>query len=115
MEIFKSEFILAERKYQTTQIKKQHPNRIPVFVCKKRNCKLDDIKKNKYLVPCDITVGQFMYILRKSISLKPDQGIFIFVDNILPPNGELMSSIYTKHADEDGFLYITFSHESVFG
>ena len=33
----------------------------------------------------------------------------------LPPSGALMSNIYLKHKDEDGFLYICYSGENTFG
>jgi GABA(A) receptor-associated protein len=60
------------------------------------------------LVPADLTVGQFVYVIRKRIKLSPEKAIFIFVDEVLPPTAALMSSIYEEHKDEDGFLYITY-------
>jgi hypothetical protein len=66
------------------------------------------IDKKKYLVPADLTVGQFVYVIRKRIKLSPEKAIFIFVDGVLPPTAALMSSIYDEHKDEDGFLYITY-------
>ena len=42
----------------------------------------------RYLVPADLTVGQFVYVVRKRIKLSPEKAIFIFVKNILPPTGE---------------------------
>lgn len=68
------------------------------------------IDKKKYLVPADLTVGQFVYVIRKRIKLSPEKAIFIFVDEVLPPTAALMSSIYEEHKDEDGFLYITYVH-----
>jgi GABA(A) receptor-associated protein len=58
-------------------------------------------------VPADLTVGQFVYVIRQRIKLSPEKAIFIFVDEVLPPTVALMSSIYEEHKDEDGFLYIT--------
>lgn len=43
----------------------------------------------RYLVPADLTVGQFVYVVRKRIKLSADKAIFVFVKNILPPTGEL--------------------------
>lgn len=68
------------------------------------------IDKKKYLVPSDLTVGQFCYVIRKRIKLAPEKAIFIFVNEVLPPTAALMSSIYEEHKDEDGFLYITYLH-----
>jgi len=40
---------------------------------------------------------------------------FLFVEDVLPPSSALMSQIYEKHKDSDGFLYITYSGENTFG
>lgn len=42
---------------------------------------------SRYLVPADLTVGQFVYVIRKRIKLSAEKAIFIFVDNVLPPTG----------------------------
>lgn len=49
----------------------------------------------RYLVPADLTVGQFVYVVRKRIKLSPEKAIFIFVKNILPPTGENKNIIST--------------------
>jgi GABA(A) receptor-associated protein len=41
----------------------------------------------RFLVPADLTVGQFVYVIRKRIKLSPEKAIFIFVKNVLPPTG----------------------------
>ena len=67
-----------------------------------------DIDKKKYLVPADLTVGQFVYVVRKRIKMSSEKAIFIFINGVLPPTAALMSSIYEQQQDEDGFLYITY-------
>jgi len=62
-----------------------------------------------------LTVGQFVYVVRKRIKLSPEKAIFIFVNNTLPPTAALISAIYEEHKDEDGFLYVTYSGENTFG
>uniref|UniRef100_A0A0E0QFB7 Autophagy-related protein n=1 Tax=Oryza rufipogon TaxID=4529 RepID=A0A0E0QFB7_ORYRU len=69
----------------------------------------------RYLVPADLTVGQFVYVVRKRIKLSAEKAIFIFVKNTLPPTAALMSAIYEENKDEDGFLYMTYSGENTFG
>lgn len=44
--------------------------------------------ENRYLVPADLTVGQFVYVVRKRIKLSAEKAIFVFVNNVLPPTGE---------------------------
>ncbi|MQM21170.1 hypothetical protein Taro_054206, partial [Colocasia esculenta] len=80
------------------------------------------ILRCRYLVPTDLIVGQFVYVVRKRIKLSPEKAIFIFVKNILPPTCQLyiiptalMSAIYEENKDEDGFLYMTYSGENTFG
>lgn len=43
---------------------------------------------------------QFVYVIRKRISIPPDKAIFIFVSNTLPPTAALMSTVYEQHRDE---------------
>lgn len=63
----------------------------------------------------DLTVGQFVYVIRKRIKLAPEKAIFIFVDEVLPATAALMSAIYEEHKDDDGFLYVSYSGENTFG
>lgn len=49
----------------------------------------------RYLVPADLTVGQFVYVVRKRIKLSPEKAIFVFVKNILPPTGQMNVHIYS--------------------
>ncbi|RZB75473.1 Autophagy-related protein 8c [Glycine soja] len=41
----------------------------------------------RYLVPADLTVGQFVYVGHKRIKLSAGKVIFVFVKNTLPPIG----------------------------
>ncbi len=67
-------------------------------ICEKvEKSEIATIDKKKYLVPADLTVGQFVYVIRKRIKLSPEKAIFIFVDEVLPPTAALMSSIYEEH------------------
>lgn len=69
----------------------------------------------RYLIPMDLTVGQFVYVIRKRISVPPEKAIFIFVNNMLPPTAALMSQVYEQHKDEDGFMYMMYGGENTFG
>ena len=96
-------------------IKLKYPDRIPVYVNKKEKSDVPDLTRHKYLVPKEMTLGNFVYILRKNIQLTSDKAIFVFVDNIIPPTSESMNTLYEKHANEDGFMYVIYSGESTFG
>ncbi|EFE44125.1 hypothetical protein TRV_01085 [Trichophyton verrucosum HKI 0517] len=112
---FKDEHPFEKRKAEAERIRQKYADRIPVICEKVEKSDIATIDKKKYLVPADLTVGQFVYVIRKRIKLSPEKAIFIFVDEVLPPTAALMSSIYEEHKDEDGFLYITYSGENTFG
>ncbi|WVZ87207.1 hypothetical protein U9M48_033884, partial [Paspalum notatum var. saurae] len=112
---FKLEHPLEKRQSEANRIREKYPDRIPVIVEKAERSDIPDIDKKKYLVPADLTVGQFVYVVRKRIKLSAEKAIFIFVKNTLPPTAALMSSIYEENKDEDGFLYMTYSGENTFG
>ncbi|RDX66865.1 Autophagy-related protein 8f, partial [Mucuna pruriens] len=102
---FKQEHDLEKRRAEAARIREKYPDRIPVIVEKAERSDIPSIDKKKYLVPADLTVGQFVYVIRKRIKLSAEKAIFIFVDNVLPPTGAIMSAIYDEKKDEDGFLY----------
>ena len=88
------------------------------MICERSNKStsgLQDIDKKKYLVPCDLTAGQFVYVIRKRLALPPEQAIYISVNGTIPPTASLMSTIYSENKDSDGFLYCQYTGENVFG
>ena len=42
----------------------------------------------------DLTVGQFYFLIRKRISLRPEDALFFFVNNVIPPTSATMGSLY---------------------
>jgi GABA(A) receptor-associated protein len=95
----------------------RYPGRIPVLVTKSKAVKSDipDIPKNKFLVPKDITVGSFLYIIRKQLNLESDKALFIFVNETLPMSGMTMAELYSLHKSNDGLLRVEYTSESTFG
>lgn len=104
-----------KRKTESARILQRFSDRLPVICEKVENSDIQEIDKRKYLVPGDLSVGQFVYVIRKRIKLPSEKAIFIFINDILPPTAALMSTIYEEHKDEDGFLYVLYSGENTFG
>jgi GABA(A) receptor-associated protein len=85
------------------------------------------IQKDKYITDSSLQISQFLIIIKKFIcsqnkkpgefnTLKSDEAIFLFVGkDTMPASTELLSNLYKKYSDEDGFLYITLIKESTFG
>ena len=110
---FKKKFSLEDRKYQSERIMEKYPNRIPV-ICNV-SIKLPTLDKHKYLIPDNMNSSDFFFILRKRLKLNENKAMYFFVkDKTLIPN-ILMSRVYNKYQDEDGFLYIFSCSENTFG
>ena len=115
---FKDEIPFAMRKEEASRILSKYPDRIPIIIERSEECSNDIpvVDKKKYLVPNDITTGQFTYIIRKRIQLAPEHAIFLFVGkNNIPATSKLISEVYNSYKDEDGFLYMIYSGENTFG
>ena len=69
---------LEKRREESIIILAKYPDRIPVIVEKNGNTNVPDIDKCKFLVPTDLTIGQFVYVVRKRIRLEPEKYIFIY-------------------------------------
>ena len=112
---FKKQFPLHQRLQESAKVLYEYPDKVPV-ICEKdnrlQNC---EIKKRKYLVSKDLTVGQFMYIIRKQIQINSSMGLFLFTKSTIPPVTEKMGNIYKKYKDNDGYLYINYAFENTFG
>ena len=112
---FRKDYTYESRKSESEKIVKKYPNRVPIIVERADRCKLDLIDKKKYLVPNDLTMNQFIYVIRKRIDLKPHESIFLMVDNQICPSNRTCKSLYEERANEDGFLYVIYSSENTFG
>ena len=44
---------------------RRYPDRIPVICEKDPRSDIPPVDKRKYLIPMDLTVGQFVYVIRK--------------------------------------------------
>merc|ERR1712063_182140 len=69
---YKEEHPFEKRRAEGEKIRRKYPDRVPVIVEKSPKARIGDLDKKKYLVPSDLTVGQFYFLIRKRISLRPD-------------------------------------------
>lgn len=94
---------------------RNYPNYVCVIV--ERTGRADDLPpldKVKYLVPKNFTVGQFMFMMRKRMTLPPEKALFFFVNNMLPTSSSTLAELYGVHG-RDGFLKIMYTGENTFG
>ncbi len=99
------------------RISRTFPDRIPVFVLRAKGCAPDvpHLAKKKFIVPRTLTLGQFVFIIRRQMSMSSETALFMFVGNTLPTTGTTMVELYQQHKGDDGALRMMYTSESVFG
>jgi len=112
---FSEKYSLDKRINEINKLLSRHPNRIPLLVAA-----LDDkqprIKQEKFLIPGDFTLSQFMFIIKKYIEISSEEAIFLFTkENTIIPSSWEFSQIYDNYKSEDKFLYLFYSIENTFG
>lgn len=104
------------RRAESISIMTKYPGRIPIIVQMGRGAKdVPPLDKNKFLAPMNMTMGQFIYTVRRRINLTAEKALFIFCGDALPTTATQISELYQSFADTDGFLYMTYTSESTFG
>lgn len=107
-----------EARFSTAKkILAKYPDMVPV-ICEPAQVSTLDVstyRKEKYLVERSASLGRFIVNIRSQLNLSPEIAMFIFVKGVLPPIAASMGDIYEKYKSDDGFLYLEFSGENVFG
>ncbi|KAA6399217.1 MAG: putative autophagy-related protein [Streblomastix strix] len=87
----------------------KYPDRVPVICERADDSDIPEIDNKKFTVDPDMTIGGFQW-------LSPENGIFVFIDNAIPPTASVMCIFYVlykmKHPTDDDFLFITYSGEN---
>lgn len=113
---FKDESNFEQRKADASNIRIKYPERVPVIIEKEPAAtQVGDLDKRKFLIPCDISVAQLIWIIRKRITLAAEKALFLYVGRTIPLTSASMGQVYDEHKDEDGFLYVSYSGENTFG
>lgn len=114
---FQQNHSFQKRAEEANRILSKYPDRVPVIVEKDYRCKdIPDIDRKKYLVPDDLSIANFMYVIRKRIKLSPEKSLYLFVDGTnMVPTSQLVRQVYQDYSSPDNFLYIIYAGESTFG
>uniref|UniRef100_A0AAX7UIB6 Zgc:92606 n=1 Tax=Astatotilapia calliptera TaxID=8154 RepID=A0AAX7UIB6_ASTCA len=85
---------LEVRRAEGERVRAKHPDKIPIIVERSPRSRAPELDKKKYLVPSDLTVGQLCFLIRQRVSLRPEEALFFFVNNSLPPSSSPLSAVY---------------------
>ena len=101
---------------EVDKLRAKFPGKIPIFVTRASNARdLPDLPKHKFLAPSHLTIGQFIYVIRRHIQLPPEKALFVFVNNTLPTSSSFLSEVYANNKSPDGALRMTYTSENTFG
>uniref|UniRef100_T1JL13 Autophagy-related protein n=1 Tax=Strigamia maritima TaxID=126957 RepID=T1JL13_STRMM len=114
---FKERKPFISRKEEVEGIRAKFPTKIPVIVEKySRESYLPTLDKMKFLVPEEVTMSQFVSIIRNRMLLHQNQAFYLVINNkSMVCMSRTLSEIYHDNRDDDGFLYVTYASQEVFG
>ncbi|XP_068246097.1 microtubule-associated proteins 1A/1B light chain 3A-like isoform X1 [Palaemon carinicauda] len=107
----------VNRKDEASVIRSEFPGKIPVVVERwaKEN-HLPYSNRMKFLVPQEITMSQFLHIVRNRLSINSTMSLYLLVNNTtLVSLSKTLAEVYRESHDDDGFLYVTYASQEVFG
>lgn len=125
---FQRKVPLEQRKRLAAQIKTIHPDRIAVLLEIPKNATYLSsewalLLKLKYLVPENITVGEFYKKLKMQLesdgsnhSYWYQRTFFLLTETQMPLKiSDTITEVYEKYKNEDDLLYLYFCEENMFG
>ena len=62
---YKQDHPMDKRSAEAARIREKYPDRIPVICEKDQRSDIPPVDKRKYLIPMDLTVGQFVCVHRR--------------------------------------------------
>lgn len=102
-----------ERARDALRLRERHAERIPV-ICQPLVGHVA-LRHRKYLIPPKVTAAQFLFIIRRKLNVGNEKALFLFVDETVPSASSTFRELYNTHRNLDGFLYLTYAEENVFG
>ncbi len=106
------------RKKRSSSLLSKYPDKIPVILEKSMRDKyLPKMEKTKLLVADDMTVSTVLQLIKKNLKINESTSIYIMVsnNNTMLSGAQTIVSVYKNHKNEDGFLYLEYCTENVFG
>ncbi len=107
-------------KKKIEELMSKFPDRVPIVISSKS---FKEHNINRFIVPVNMTINQFMIILRNKTKINSTEAIFIFVkdykktskQDVIAPVSETIGSLYDKYKDDKLILNLFYEKEAVFG
>jgi hypothetical protein len=113
---YRDSLSFGERIKKSKNILKNYEGRIPMILEKSPFDKyLPRPTKTKFIIPNEFTIAMVLTILKKNLNVNDSTAIYITTNNTILSGSLSLDSLYNKYKDADGFLYLNYCSENVFG
>ena len=113
---FKQIKTLEQRKLISHNLLDKNPDKVPIILEKDPTNKILEFQKTKFLSERKYTVSEFTQRIRSEMKLPEEEALFLSVKGKYSISGQkLMENVYNTYKDEDGFLYIMYTSELIYG
>lgn len=112
---------LSERILESNRILAKFPHSIPVIIESKNEEIMKKLKKNKFLVPYDVSASYLLIAVRKHLQLDSSKAIFMYCGDNIICGTEMIHELYSDYKKKiwdkntDKFFYVYISIENTFG
>lgn len=115
---------LAERQAEAARIASEYPGRVGVIIERSPKSRSTTPSlpgpQTKLIVPGELTIAQVQALIMGRLQLPPTQALFLFVaapggKHVLAPAGTQVREVWAAMAAPDGFLWLSYAGEEVFG
>lgn len=118
-----SDSLMCLRILKSFDIKQSHPDKTPVYIDTSKNAGGDiQIENRTMIIPQSARLSSVIEKLRKGMDAheaNANAGYLFFVKDggrkVLPSPSDIISTLYKKYVDIDGFLHIIIDREDIFG
>lgn len=110
---------IQERKDKVTKMKTTHPDYIPVYATF-----IGQTDVYRFLLHKGSKLSALMFTFRKKITLPASTGLFLMIEKeddtgkvscFMANTHDDIASVHSKYVHKDGFIYLHFAQENVFG
>ena len=118
---YKDTMSFEDRKKRSASLLLKYQDKYPVILEKSKKDKyLPRIDKSKLLVSHDMTISTVIQLLKKNIKINENTAIYIMTtdkenNDIMLSGSQSITNIYDNYKSDDGFLYLEYCTENVFG
>ena len=107
---------MNKKKKEVEEALAKYPTKVPIYVQRDVNCKdVPELMRKKYLVPTSLKLCEFLYYIRRQISVPSHVSLFLYVNDSLPSLNQTIGLIYDEEKSQCGYLYIFYASEHTFG